>query len=176
MKGIAAKNLIVLDESGAHLAMTRYYGRAESHQRLCYSVPYARGNNYSMIAAITPKKIVGSWYCEGAIDGHFFTEFIKHFLVPMLTPNHGVVMDNVAFHKVKPAVELIQNTGAQIFYLPPYSPDFSPIEMMWSKVKAVLRKQAARTADAFQKAIAKAFYSIQNLDLKNWFIHCGFKL
>jgi len=176
MKNTSAENLIVLDESGAHLAMTRRYGRAESHQRLHYPVPYARGNNYSMIAAITPYKIVGSWYCEGAIDGHFFTEFISHFLVPILTSHYGIIMDNVAFHKVKPAIELIEKTGARIFYLPPYSPDFSPIEMMWSKIKSVLRKQAARTAEVFQKAISKAFHSIKRLDLKHWFQYCGFNL
>lgn len=167
--------MIVLDESGAHLAMTRGYGRGESHERLYYPTPYARGNNYSVIAAITSEEIVGSWYCEGAIDGHFFTEFVRHFLVPILTPKHGVVMDNVAFHKVKPAVELIEKTGACIFYLPPYSPDFSPIEMMWSKIKSVLRKYAARTVEAFQQAISIAFHSIQKLDLIHWFKHCGFR-
>lgn len=169
------EDLIVLDESGAHLAMTRRYGRSASDQRLHCPTPYARGSHYSIIAAISPHKIVASWYCEGAIDGYFFSEFIKNCLVPILTPRHGLIMDNVAFHKVREAVTLIEKTGARILYLPAYSPDLSPIELMWSKIKSILRKHAARTTEAFQTAISDAFHSIHSLDLKHWFMHCGFK-
>lgn len=137
--------------------------------------PYARGNHYSIIAAISPSHILASWYCEGAIDGYFYSQFIEHCLVPILTPRHHLIMDNVAFHKVKEAVTRIEKTGARILYLPPYSPDLSPIEFMWSKIKSVLRKYAARTAEDFQRAISAAFYSICPLDLNHYFMHCGFK-
>jgi len=166
---------LVLDESGANLAMTRLYGRAASNQRLHWPSPYARGSHYSIIAAISPHKIVASWYCDGPIEGHFFSEFIKHCLVPVLTSRHCLVMDNVAFHKVKEAVTQVEKTGARILFLPPYSPDLSPIELMWSKIKSVLRKYSAKTAEDFQSAISAAFHSICPLDLKHYFKHCGFK-
>ncbi len=84
-------------------------------------------------------------------------------------------MDNVAFHKVKEAVTQIEKTGARILFLPPYSPDLSPIELMWSKIKSVLRKYSAKTAQDFQSAIFPAFHSICSMDLNHYFKHCGFK-
>jgi transposase len=148
--------------------MTRTYGRIFGGNRLYYPVPYHRGSKYSIIGAISYQKIVASLYCEDSINGDIFSEFIEQCLVPILEPRHHVIMDNVAFHKIEKAENLIKATGANIIYLPPYSPDLSPIELMWSKIKTVLRKYAARTADCFQQAISEAFYSITSSDLLGW--------
>ncbi len=170
------EDLIVIDESGANLAMTRNYGRIATNQRLHCPRPYHRGNKYSIISAISLKKIVASIYCENSIDGEFFSGFVKTCLVPELGPQHTIIMDNVAFHKIKAVEEIIKETGAKIIYLPPYSPDLSPIELMWSKIKSVLRKYGARTAETFQQAIHAGFTSITSSDLFGWFKHCGYKI
>jgi len=168
--------MIVLDESGAHLAMTRLYGRALGQSRVRTAVPYHRGSKYSIISAISTEKIVASLYCEDSIDGDFYTGFVEQCLVPILEPRHKVIMDNIAFHKVNKAEELILSTGAQLIYLPPYSPDLSPIELMWSKIKTVLRGHAARTTQDFQNAMCAAFHAIQSSDLLNWYRHCGYRI
>lgn len=176
METLDPNDLVVLDESGANLAMVREYGRSDSGKRICLPKPFHRGSKYSIISAISPKKIVASLYCNGSIDGDLFSGFIEHCLAPELTPRHKVMMDNVAFHKVKKAEELIKETGAMILYLPPYSPDLSPIEMMYSKIKSILRKCAARTAETFQDAISAAFYAIKEKELVNWFAACGYRI
>ena len=165
-----------MDECGANLAMVRNYGRIANGERLHCPTPYHRGSKYSIIGAINTKKIVASIYCENSVDGEIFTSFIKSCLVPFLEVRHKVIMDNVAFHKVKEAEELIKGTGAELIYLPPYSPDLSPIELMWSKIKSVLRKYAARTAESFQQAISTAFHSVNSSDLLGWFKHCGYRI
>jgi transposase len=164
MKTCTLEDLIVLDESGAHLAMTRRDGRIASHQRLQYAAPYARGSQYSMISAISTQAIVASLYCEQAIEGDFFTGCLDTQLMPHVTPRHCIIMDNVAVHKVKRAVKLIEKTGAKIVYLPPYSPDLSPIEWMGSKINSVLKKQAASTVESFQEALSLAFHAISPRD------------
>ena len=167
-------DMIVLDECGANLAMSRNYGRIENGQRLHCPRPYQRGNKYSVISAISTQKIVASLYCEDSINGEVFSSFIETCLVPHLEKRHKVIMDNVAFHKVKEVEKMITATGAELIYLPPYSPDLSPIELMWSKIKNILRKYSARTADSFQNAISIAFHAVKESDLIGWFKHCGF--
>ena len=173
---VSAEEFIILDESGANLSMTREYGRSVGGQRLHCPRPYLRGSHYSIMSAISPNKVVASLYCEGAVNGDIFTSFIEECLVPELTLGNKVVMDNVSFHKVASVEKLIKQTGAQILYLPPYSPDLSPIELMWSKIKALLRKFAARTAEEFFSAMQAAFRAINTDDLRGWFQHCGYRI
>lgn len=168
--------MIFLDESGAHLAMTRLYGRTFGGSRLRWPTPYHRGNKFSLISAISTEKVVASLYFEESIEGELFSGFVEHCLCKTLEPRHKLIMDNVAFHKVKRAEELIKATGAEIIYLPPYSPDYSPIELMWSKIKSVLRAKAARTCEEFQEAINAAYHSICTSDLTGWFKHCGYEI
>ncbi|MFN7097173.1 MAG: transposase [Gammaproteobacteria bacterium] len=165
-----------MDESGANLAMARNYGRIANGQRLHCPTPYHRGSKYSIISAISTEKIVASLYCENSIDGEIFSSFIENRLVSVLQTRHKVIMDNVAFHKVKEAEELIKATGAQLIFLPPCSSDLSPIELMWSKIKCVLRKFAARTAENFQRALSAAFHSVNSNDLLGWFEHGGYRI
>lgn len=154
--------------------MARNYSRGYIGARVKTPTPYHRGNKYSIIGAISIKKIEAGMYCEGSVDSEVFTNFVEKSLVPVLNKNKVLIMDNVAFHKVKHIEKLILDTGAKILYLPPYSPDLSPIENMWSKIKSVLRKMAARTAEEFKKAIAIAFKSVSSSDLAGWFKHCGY--
>lgn len=155
--------------------MARSYGRARGGDRLVLPQPYARGNKFSIVGAVSIQKVVAAMYAEGSIDGVFFTHFIEHYLAPELKSGDQVIMDNVAFHKVKRVKEIIESQGASLIYLPPYSPDLSPIENMWSKLKSILRKFAARTVDTFQEAISEAFKLIKSSDLQGWFQHCGYK-
>jgi len=113
-------------------------------------------------------------YGEWSTNGEIFLEFVKNQLVPRLGNGKIVIMDNVSFHKIIGVKEAIEATGAQLFFLPPYSPDLSPIENMWSKIKAVLRKFAPRSRLQFKKAIRIAFESVSKKDLVGWFKHCGY--
>jgi transposase len=168
------ENLIVLDESGAHLAMANRYGRSPAGLRIRCPVPLNKGTRLSMIAAISASCVEAALYGEWATDTEIFNGFISEQLLPKLGPGKIVVMDNVAFHKNKAALEMIEATGAKVVFLPPYSPEFSPVENFWSKIKQSLRKSAARTLDEFRKAIRKAFLAVTPSDLCAWFNHCGY--
>ena len=126
--------------------MARYYGRSQGKGRVHSPRPYHRGNKYSMMSAISINKIVSGLYCEGSVDGEIFTGFIEKCLVPELKPNHKIIMDNVAFHKVSQVEVLIKATGAEIIYLPPYSPDLSPIELDVVKSKNNLKEICSKNS------------------------------
>ena len=111
---------------------------------------------------------------EGATDTEVFAAFVREVLCPSLKPGDIVVMDNLSPHKNDGTVALIEGTGAQVRFLPPYSPDLNPIEMMWSKVKQCLRSRAARTYEELMKAIAYALRQVTPQDARNWFAHCGY--
>jgi len=111
---------------------------------------------------------------DGAFDGEAFTAFTTAFLAPALKPGDVVVMDNLASHKLQAVIQAIEAVGARVLFLPPYSPDYNPIEMCWSKVKEYLRSQAARTSKALDDAIARGLELITLSDLVGWFKHCGY--
>lgn len=154
--------------------MARLYARTVGGSRIRCGVPYARGHAYSLIAAIGLEKVKACLYGEWAVNGDIFLTYIEKCLAPNLVEGDIVIMDNVNFHKNKLAGELIEKVGAQVKFLPAYSPDFSPIENMWSKIKSILRKYAPRTKRAFDKAIKIAFNSISQDDISGWFKHCGY--
>lgn len=166
--------LIFLDEAGAHLAMKREYGRTMKGKRLVCSCPYFRGSKYSIISAISIREITAALYMEGSINGEIFLHYIENYLAPQLKSEDCVILDNVSFHKVKGVKELIEAVGARVVYLPPYSPDLSPIEHMWSKIKSYLRKLAARSESTFKNAMQAAFLAVQGSDLKGWYKNCGY--
>jgi transposase len=167
-------DLIFIDESGANLSMSSQYGRAEGGTRVKMPVPFDRGNTFSMIGAISTQKVEAAVYGEWATDSTIFLGFIETLLVPQLRPSHIVIMDNVKFHLQKAVKEAIEATGANVLFLPAYSPDLSPIEPMWSKIKSILRKLAPRTVKEFKKAVRFAFKQINKNDLINWYKHCGY--
>lgn len=154
--------------------MAPRYGRAYGKERAMLMAPYQHGNQMTMISAISVEKIEAAMYGQWAANGEIFLTFLEKCLCPVLKPGHVVVMDNVGFHKVAGVDEIIKSTGAELIYLPPYSPELNPIEEMWSKIKGRLRKLSARTVDTFQNAIKFAYESINQFDLKGWFRHAGY--
>jgi transposase len=171
-----ANALIFIDESGANLGMESNYARAEGSQRVKMPVPCNRRTQLSIIGAISAQKVEAALYGEWATDGEIFLSFIEEELLPQLKSKHIVIMDNIKFHLQASVAKAIESKGAKVIFLPPYSPDFSPIENRWSKLKNTLRKIAPRSLQAFKKAIRIAFKEISKSDLVNWFKHCGYKV
>jgi len=155
--------------------MCRTYARAMGGNRIKMPKPFIRGSNISIIGAIGFDEVVAALYGTWATDGEIFLTFIEECLAPHLQPHHVVILDNVRFHKTEQVKMAIEKTGATLEYLPGYSPDFSPIENMWSKIKTLLRKFMPRTTGQFKIAISKSFKSITQDDLQSWYNHCGYR-
>jgi len=141
-----------------------------------YACPYIRGSKYTVIGAVSTAGAEAALYGEWSTDGEIFLSFVKKQLVPRLSSSKVVIMDNVSFHKVVGVREAIEETGAILVFLPPYSPDLSPIENMWSKIKSILRKFAPRTKAQFRRVIRIAFKAVAEQDLISWFKHCGYSI
>ena len=154
--------------------MKRKYGRATKGDRLVDTVPGGHWNTTTMISAIRTTGVATAMVTEGATDALVFLGFVQHFLVPTLHPGDIVVMDNLSSHKVKGVQEAIESAGAEVWYLPPYSPDLNPIEQMWSKVKSVLRALARRTAKTLHRAVGKALRLVTDTECVNYFQNCGY--
>ena len=129
-----------------------------------------------MIAAVGRNGPQAPWVIDGPMDGAAFATWAELVLAPTLKPGDIVVMDNLSVHKNADARAAIEAAGAEIWDLPPYSPDLNPIEKMWSKVKAFLRKVKARTPEALYQAIGQAMEKVSNQDIVNWFTSCGYSL
>ncbi|MDY6966955.1 MAG: IS630 family transposase [Halobacteriota archaeon] len=172
VRGILAKDLIFIDESGVNLALTRLQARAPKGQRAHGKRPQKRGQNVSIVGALSFSGLLTSTSIMGAFDGLTFEAFISQRLVPKLWPGACVIMDNCSIHLGKDIEEMIHQAGASLLYLPPYSPEFSPIENLWSKVKSILRSLEARTYPDLAKALEKAFEEVSLEDIENWFTNC----
>jgi transposase len=165
-----------IDEAGIHLAMTRRFGRAPRGERVTDVVPQNHGRNVTVIGALSCHGIDAVMTIEGATDAAVFRAYVAQVLVPTLLPGDVAVMDNLGAHKVAGVREAIEATGARLLYLPPYSPDCSPIEPRWGKLKAVLRTAKARTREALDEALTLALDTITPSDAHGWFRHCGYAL
>jgi transposase len=163
-----------VDETGVNIAMARPYARAPKGQRIYAAVPVNTGKNLTVLAALSLAGIVEAMTIVGSSDGRVFSTFIEEVCVPVLRPGQTVIMDNLSSHKVEGIQEAIEAVGARLEYLPPYSPDLSPIEECWSKLKTILRAKAARTSAHLDQAIAEAFDLITPQDARGWFAHCGY--
>ena len=167
-----AKDLIFLDESGVNLALVRLFARSHQGQRSYGQRPQQRGQNVSIIGAISLKGILTKCLVLGGTDGLTFEAFVSQKLVPKLWNGAGVILDNCSIQKGEKIRELIEEAGAKLIYLPTYSPEFNPIEHCWSKLKSILRQIAARTYPDLVKAIELAFDHVSEQDIRNWFTHC----
>jgi transposase len=168
------EKLVFIDESGAKTNMTRLYGRAKAGQRVVDNVPAGHWCTTTMISSV---RLDGSTACmvvDGATNKEVFQSYVQHILLPTLKTGNIVVMDNLPAHKNKKIKDLIESVGADVWFLPPYSPDLNPIEKMWSKIKAILRVLKARTEKALINAIAKALEAVTAGDAKGWFESCGY--
>ena len=154
--------------------MKRLYGWAVKAKRLVDAVPGGHWETTTMLSALRSNSVATAMVIKGPIDGLVFLGFIQHFLVPVLKTGDIVVMDNLASHKVKGVREAIEAVGAEVWYLPPYSPDLNPIEQMWSKVKAVLRRLARRTTESLYRAIGTALRQVTPDECNNYLTNCGY--
>jgi transposase len=168
------KALVFVDESGSNQAMARDYGRAPRGQRTLGVKPVHRGQHVTMVGALGVVGVVAAMMVEGFVDGAAFLAFVQEVLVPQLRPGQVVVLDNLKAHKAAGVREAMEAMGARLIYLPPYSPDFSPIEECWSKIKTILRTKAARTLTRLWQAITEAFAAITSQDAQGWFTHAGY--
>lgn len=164
--------LVFLDESGAKTNMTRLRGRALQGSRLFALAPHGHWCTTTMISAIRLNGKTAAMEVEGASDGPVFREYVRFVLAPSLSPGDIVVMDNLRTHYDTEALRLIEACGASVKFLPPYSPDFNPIEKMWSKIKNLLRGLAARTQAELSEAITQAFSAVTPEDAQGWFSSC----
>jgi transposase len=165
-----------IDESGVNIAMTRLWGRAPRGQRVVGSVPQNWGRNITMLAALSASGVAATMTIEGATDTEVFCAYVEHILAPTLSAGDIVVMDNLSAHKSDEVRRMIEHRGAELLYLPPYSPDLNPIERCWSKIKAALRAAKARTTERLNEAIKQAFETVTDADARAWFNHCGYTL
>lgn len=154
--------------------MTRLCGRVHGGQRLFAHAPGGHWQTTTMIAALRISGPTAPMVIRGPVDTEVFRAYTSEVLVPTLHPGDIVVLDNLSSHKASDIKERIENVGAELRYLPPYSPDFNPIEMMWSKIKACLRHAAARTEETLYDAVAYALDTVTPQDALNWFQHCQY--
>jgi transposase len=161
-------------ESGMNLALTRLWGRAPRRERVVDVVPRNYGPNVTILAALSRQGIEAVMTVEGATDADVFRAYVEQVLGPTLLPAEVVVMDNLSAHKVHGIREGIAGQGAQLLYLPPYSPDLSPIEPCWSNLKATLRAAKARTREALEAALSHALEMVTDADARGWFAHGGY--
>ena len=137
-------------------------------------VPVNHGRNVTVLGALSVEGVIGSLAVEGSTTTEVFGAFIEQIVAPRLRPGQIVVLDNLSAHKAPAVQAAIEACGAHLVFLPPYSPDFSPIELCWSKIKTFVRKAAARTREALIDALADALAQVRSSDARNWFAHCGY--
>ena len=166
--------LVFIDETGASTKMTRAYGRAPRGERCVASIPYGHWKTTTLTAGLRLGGMVAPMVLDGPMNGDAFIAYIEQVLVPELGKGDIVIMDNLPAHKVSGVRLAIENAGANLLYLPPYSPDFNPIEMAFSKLKAYLKKAAARTIDDLWKLIGNIINEFTSKECENYFKAAGY--
>jgi transposase len=167
---------VVVDETGTHIALTRLYGWARHDQRATGTVPRNHGKNTTLVAALTPGGLQVPWLIEGAMNTETFAWYVRGQLAPRLRPGQVVVLDNLSAHTAASIRAAIEARGCALLLLPPYSPDCTPIEQAFSKIKARLRALGARTKDVLQEAARLAIEAFTSSDTAAWFAHAGYPL
>ena len=170
------RRLVFVDESGTHISMDRLRSRAPRGERAHGRVPKNRGKNLTLIASMSLSGMGESMCIEGATDAKAFEAYVEHFLAPSLCEGQVVVMDNLGAHRPKRIREFIEARGAELLFVPSYSPDLNPIEQAFSKIKNILRKLGARTHEALLEAMEEALSKVSASDAAGWFDHCGYQV
>lgn len=165
---------IFVDECSTHLALTSLYARSPRGTRAIGKVPRNYGSNLTLLASLSVQGMGEALILEGAADTRAFEIYIERLLAPSLQPGQTVVMDNLSTHHSARVRQAIEARGCRLLFLPSYSPDLSPIEPAFSKLKTCLRRIDARTQEALQEAIAQALETITAQDARGWFTHCGY--
>lgn len=170
------RRLRFIDEAGINLAMTRLYGRAPRGERVSERVPRNYGAQTSLISSLSLAGVEATMSIEGAVDMEVFDAYIEQVLRPTIRAGDVLVLDNLTAHRASLIEQVAAECGAAVIWLSPYSPDFSPIEMMWSKIKAALRAAKARTREELEQALDAALKLITEADCLGWFKHCGYQV
>lgn len=173
--GIDSDRLVFIDETWAKTNMTRLYGRSFEGTRLIGRVPHGHWKTTTFVAALRTSGLTAPTVVDGAMNGRVFLAYVQQQLAPTLRPGDIVVMDNLAAHKVQGVREAIQAVGATVLYLPPYSPDLNPIELVFSKMKWLLRSAGERSADALWKLLGQLQDHFSETECRNYFRHCGYR-
>jgi transposase len=171
---IDPEQLVFVDEMGTHTSLSPIYAYSPKGQRAYCSVPRNRGPNTTLLSCMSVEGMGSSLTVEGATNRDVFEAYVERVLSPELRPGQVVVMDNLTAHKGERVRELIEERGCKLLYLPPYSPDFNPIEEAFSKIKGLLRKGEARTREALVEAIGTAISAVTTKDARGYFEHCGY--
>ena len=154
--------------------MTRHFGRAPRGERVRQPVPRRRGTNVSLIGALALRGWVAALSFSGSVDREAFDAFVTELLVPRLRCSDVVLLDHLRVHHASNVEEAVRSARARVLWLPTYSPDFSPLENCWSKVKALVRGKEPRTASALDAAMTEAMGAVTAADIDGWFRHCGY--
>lgn len=174
MQQHTADDFVIIDETGSNLNLTPRYARAPRGLRAIGTIPRNTPPNTTLVAAMSTAGMGAAMVLEGAMDAAAFLVYMEHFLVPTLRSGQIVVLDNLSAHQHIRVRELIEKAGCALWYLPAYSPDLSPIEEAFAKLKTLLRRAAARTQAALLDAIAAALTRITAADADGFFTHCGY--
>ena len=168
--------LVFVDETGSNLGLTPTHARSPKGERAVGTAPRNHGSNTTTIAALTPTGMGPALLLEGAVTKAAFAVYVEHVLAPTLEPGQIVVLDNLAAHKGASTRAAIEARGAAVWFLPPYSPDLTPIEEAFAKVKGLLRRAEARSQETLTAAIRAALQAITPADARGWFRHAGYPL
>jgi transposase len=174
-KGFDPARLVFIDETGASTKMARMRGRSKRGERLVASIPHGHWSTTTFVAGLRCDRIDAPMVLDGPMNGPWFLAYVEQVLVPTLLPGDIVVMDNLSSHKSQAVRDAIEAVGAQLLLLPPYSPDFNPIEQAFSKLKALLRKAAARTLEELWNAIGEALRDFSSEECANFFSNAGYE-
>ena len=169
-------DLVFVDETSTHTAMTRRRARAPRGERAVGRTPRNHGPNVTLLATLTPEGIGPAVALPGAVDGAAFVAYAERVLAPSLRPGQVVILDNMSAHKSAGARTAVEAVGARLLFLPPYSPDFNPIELAFAKVKARLRAAAERRPEGLVAATAAAIDAVSTTDARGFYAHCGVPL
>lgn len=176
VRRVRQRRLRFLDEAGINLALTRLYGRAPRGRRVTECVPRNYGTHTSVISTLGLAGPEAVWTVEGAVDTEVFNVYLERVLRPTIRRDDILVLDNLRAHHASRIEEVTAECGAEVIWLAPYSPDFSPIELMWSKIKASLRAAKARTREEFERALVAALELVTDADCLGWFRHCSYQV
>jgi transposase len=171
------RRLVFLDESGVNTAMTPRYGRAPRGERVVDTAPRNYGEQTSLLGALSfGRGLIAVMTLRGAVDPMAFDAYLRQVLAPRLRKGDVLVLDNLNVDKASQIEQIAGERGGEVLWLPPYSPDYSPIEQCWSKIKQALRAAKTRTRDELDEALAKAIKLISKADTRGWFKHCGYEV
>jgi transposase len=171
---LTPSKLVFIDESSMKTNMTRRYGRAKRGQRLVAAVPHGHWKTTTFLGALRCDGLTAPLVIDGAINGELFVAYVEQVLVPTLKPGDVVIMDNLRVHKMAAVRQAVEASGATLLFIPPYSPDLNPIELAFSKLKALLRAKAIRTTEALWKAVGQLCSNFSPAECANYFRHDGY--